>query len=117
MRKTSYTENGNTFSIEKDGQLYHNKKKIGYIEKISDEDYLFFKNEKESGRFKKLDAWSVPYCLLKCIGKNGVVHYQTEKRLYKINYEDAMKHGKFLYFKNSNTERKIYVPVKFWSVR
>jgi hypothetical protein len=117
MKRSDYTENSNTFSVEKDGKLFHNNRLIGYIEKISKGNYLLVKNEKESGRFRKMDAWSIPHCLVRCIGSNGVVYYKTEKRTYKINHEDIIKYGKFLYFKNSKTEKKIYVPVKYWSVR
>lgn len=117
MKRSDFTENGNTFSVEKDGSIFHNSRRIGYVEKISKGNYLFFKHEKESGIFRKTNSWSIPYCILRCVGKDGVVHYKTEKRTYKINYKDAMEHGKFLYFKQSNTERKIYVPLKHWRTR
>jgi len=74
--------------------------------------YSFFKEEEERHRYKKADAWSIPYSLLTKL--DGTLNIRTEKGVYRIKAADALKYGDFLHFKNTGIEKKMYIPVDHW---
>ena len=101
-------ENGNLYlSLKKDNI----KRNIGSVKFHKDGNILYVKQEKEDGRFKKNDSWSINYYVL---SKVDYVMYVTTKAVYKITKSDALKLGDFLWFKKTGYERKIYIPVKHW---
>lgn len=101
-------DNGTLYLFLKKDNIRRN---IGVVKFHEDGNILYVKQEKEEGRFKKNDSWSINYYVLT---KVDYVMYVTTKAFYKITKPDALKLGSFLWFKYSGYERKIYVPVKHW---
>ena len=75
--------------------------------------YSLYKEEKENGKYRKTDSWSIPYNLLMKL--DGTLNFRTEKGIYRIDVDHAKKYGSFLHFKQSGFEKKIYIPIAFWN--
>lgn len=75
---------------------------------------VYSKKESEDGIFRKNNSWSIPYTILTHFDKYDIVSYFTPSTIYIISVADAKKHGKFMYFKQSGYEKKIYIPLKYW---
>lgn len=69
---------------------------------------FFLKYEKEGNRLRKLNAWTIPVCIL---DKVDYIYYQTDEDIYKISTFNAYQYGQFQTF---NNEEKLCVPVRFW---
>ena len=81
------------------------------------ETMAYYKQEKEEDRFRKTDAWSINYHVLKCLEPRDRIVYETSEASYGLLVKEALKLGKFLHFKTSGIEKKIYVPVKHWRIK
>jgi len=68
----------------------------------------YIKHEKETQRFRKLDAWSINESILHLC---DMIFYITEKDKYKISKTFALTAGVFREYKG---ESKLYVPVSYW---
>lgn len=72
---------------------------------------IYSKPEKTKDIFHRWNAWSIPEEILKRVDK--VVFY-TSDAIYRITTAQAKARGKYLDFKESGIELKIYVPLKHW---
>lgn len=86
--------------------------RIGQLIEHKNGKFSFFKDEEERHRYKKANAWSIPYALL--IKLDGKLNIRTEKGIYRITAADALKYGDFLHFKTTGIEKKIYIPCDDW---
>ena len=110
---TAIDEKSNCEFICREGKLkikQSNEKRwreIGKIySKASDSSKLIYKKfEKESGVFRKLDAWSVPSYVFKNV---NYIWFITETFDYRINTKKVNK--ELLHFKKMGTELKVYIP-------
>ena len=80
---------------------------------LKDGVYSFYKHEKEQDKHHKTNSWSIPYGLLMKL--DGTLNIKTNKGIYRIDVDHAKKYGRFLHFKQSGFEKKIYIPIPFWS--
>lgn len=97
-----------------DSKLYLTEDKsepkcIGRIA-VGSNNILYTKFEDEKNIFRKTNAWSINYQVLKHVDH---VHYETRTHDYHINKERVLEYGKFLHF-SETTEKKIYVPLEYW---
>lgn len=110
-------EYGNTY-YAKDGRIYlklegsDRTRCIGLI-KEEDEKVLYMKHEEEDQRYRKTDAWSINWHVAKFV---DLIFFITDREGYKISRRHAEMNGEFLHFQSS-TEKKLYVPVKYWTKR
>jgi len=85
-------------------------RQIGLVQ-IKGETIQYLKYETEKDRFRKTDAWSINWH----VGRHvHVIYFKTRIDTYKISIKDALQDGEFLHFESS-TEKKLYVPIKFWT--
>lgn len=109
---------------DSDGNLYYCKnrflsfylgdKKLNIGKIIWHEKKLIYsKPEKEDEKFRKLNAWSIPYEIVKRVDK---VTFYTDKYFYRIDTIVIHNRSMFLHFKKSGTELKVYVPIDLWEV-
>lgn len=114
---TFVDKNNNEFELIGDSLflILGNNKPSRQIGKIKSKKgkLAFVKREKESDKFRKTNAWSIPLSVLK---KVSYVAIQTEKFLYEIDKKTALEKGNTFHFKNS-TEIKLYVPVKYFNTK
>lgn len=113
---TGVDDNSNTYFMDANANIYlrpansESNKNIGRL-RYKNRLLSYIKDEDESQRFRKTDAWSINYRVLQIV---DLVYFITDEESYKITKEKALKHGEFFHFKSS-TEKKLYVPVKFWT--
>ncbi|MFZ4705574.1 MAG: hypothetical protein ACOYMF_06145 [Bacteroidales bacterium] len=82
------------------GSLARNK--AGYVS--------YYKQEKESDTFRKLNAWSINWIVLSSLENDlSTVNIKTEKCIYRIQKQMALTCGQFLYFKQTGIEKKFYI--------
>lgn len=70
---------------------------------------IYSKPEKEEDIYRKLNAWSVPYSILKKVDR---ITFYTDKWFYRIRVKEIEL--TFLHFKKSGIEKKIYIPLDYW---
>ena len=77
---------------------------------------VYFKPEKIKDIFRKTDAWSLNYALLRALNDDDVVNIKVreERLIYWLTVKECLELGDFLYFKTSGVERKIYIPRSAW---
>jgi len=78
---------------------------------VGTKNVLYSKFEDESNIFRKTEAWSINYAILKYVDH---IHYETRTHDYSISKEVALEHGQFFHFIES-TEKKVYTPIKYWN--
>lgn len=112
-------DNGN-FLVYNHGKLYlrlvneDKNRTIGDLYYVNDK-VIYRKWELERDVFKKMDAWSIPLFIAKNV---DIVWFKTALREYWISYDtmkELLKKGEAAIMKFDNTEKKIYVPRKYWS--
>ena len=89
-------------------------RQLGRIEILDPENFHLIKRESESQTFRKTNAWSIPFMILKPLGRNGKITYISEKHTYTISTQRALDTGEIKRF--NDAERKLYVPKKEWAV-
>ena len=91
-------------------------RKIGCIAKNKvDGSLSYYKEEKEKDVYRKKDAWSINYNILKFLpADESTINIKTEKYIYRITKKKALEVGSFLYFKKSGIELKFYVNRDFF---
>ena len=106
---------GNVFCCEK-GKLTiytpikNTEKKIGHILVINDL-IILRKREQEKYRHWATNSWSVPSDIF---NKIDGIWITTEEGHYKILTSKAKENMKYLHFKQSGFERKVYIPVELF---
>lgn len=78
---------------------------------IGTKNIMYSKFEDESNIFRKTEAWSINYSILKHVDH---IHYETRLHDYSISKEVALEYGQFFHFIES-TEKKVYTPIKYWN--
>jgi hypothetical protein len=74
---------------------------------------VYVKDEKEEDIFQKTNAWSIYHEILQRV---DTVLYQTKSKIYYVSKKQALKHGKYLFFKQTGIEKKIYLPLEYWEI-
>lgn len=105
--KLEYIETNIFLTLKRDGK----KRNIGTVTQHPDGHILYTKHEMDDGLFYKLNAWSIHNYILHNV---DYICFITETKIYKITADTAKSNGKYLFFKDSGYELKIYVPLKFW---
>ena len=92
-----------------------NVRQIGWLRRGL-KSFYYEKREPEKDRLRILDAWGVHYHILINLPDDGGMLFITEKGKYVINKLKALKHGKYLHFKTTGLEKRIFIPVKHWEL-
>lgn len=109
---------GNTFHC-KNGkitlQLKSEKRirNIGEIVQINNL-IIYKKFEDEKYIHVKTDSWSVPKQIF---DKVDGIWFHTKTKNYKILISVAKNQVKYLTFKESGYESKVYIPLKYWTIK
>ena len=93
--------------------------KLGRIVEINGE-LKWIKREKEREIFRKTNSWSIPYELFNYLPEDIVIEFTTEKYKYSISKRKILEYSKnhdiFLWFQKSGIEKKIYIPLREWTL-
>jgi len=94
--------------------LYQGQKKLA-IGKIiyHGGNLIYSKQENEDDVFRKINAWSIPYEIVKRVDK---VTFYTKDKFYRIDTIKIHNNSMFLHFKSSGYELKVYVPKDYWDI-
>ena len=119
LKKFNYQDNqGNKLEvIDLDGKLRltlfsdPKNKEFRYIGTLKKGKQTYYYEKKEPEK----DRWGVHYHILYNLPDDGGMVFITEKGRYIIKKETALKHGQFLHFKKTGLEKRIFIPVKYWS--
>jgi len=83
---------------------------LGCIAKNDKALLSYYKEEKEKDVYRKMDAWSINYNILKFLPNNeSTINIKSETCIYRITKKKAMEVGSFLHFQKSGIELKIYI--------
>lgn len=78
---------------------------------LFDDETSYYKTEKESNTFRKLDAWGINHNIVKYLPTpNSLVCIKTEIGYYTIRKGNIEKYGKFMHFQQKGFELQIFVP-------
>ena len=77
----------------------------------ADGQLVYIKQDTEAQVFRKTDAWSLMYDVVKNVKYIAVM---TERGVYKTTSANVLKYGSFLHFKTAGMERKLYVPRRYF---
>ena len=121
MKEPFYTDadgslfvDGKVITLKLNSQSHY--RNIGWFGTNKDGYKSYFKEEKESATFCIMDAWSVNYKIITLLpDEKSTINIRSEKYIYRITKEKALLLGKFMYFKASGIEKKIYIPKKYFN--
>jgi hypothetical protein len=105
--KLEYIETNLFLTLAKDNR----RRYIGTVTFHEDGNILYTKHEMDDNVFYKTNSWSIHNYILINV---DYICYITETKIYKITADKAKTSGKYLFFKDSGYELKIYVPLNFW---
>ena len=93
---------------------YQGQKKLA-IGKIiyHDGKLIYSKQENEDDVFRKLNAWSIPYEIVKRVDK---ITFYTKDKFYRLETWKIHNNSMFMHFKSSGYELKVYVPLEYWDI-
>jgi uracil-DNA glycosylase len=88
------------------------RKMIGTILEENDT-LIYYKVEDEEQIHRNTRSWTIPRIILKEVDK---VRYETSKAVYEISHKDAFADGFTSSFDELTIDKKIYVPITYWSI-
>jgi len=74
---------------------------------------VYSKYENEKDIFRKLNAWSIPYYIVKRVQR---ITFYTKEHFYRIRTSGIIDSSEKLHFKDSGIELKVYVPLDMWDI-
>jgi len=94
--------------------LYQGQRKLAIGKIVSHNGELIYsKPEKEKDVFRKLNAWSIPYEIIKRVDR---ITLFTKENIYRIETAKIHNNSMFLHFKKTGFELKVYIPKSYWEI-